>query len=227
MQGRFSISVSRISQRQMGRRAHGPPPLILARGTLFFAQGLRRVDIAAIIPCRSIVRIDRQGLVEALQRILGAIQLPQDVAAIVQQFGRLRFDRQGLFETRQRVPVTIEGDQDETVVRQGTRFIGLCFQRPADQIRRFGVAALLMSKNSEKVLRFEMIGIPLQNFQIQTFGRRKTSRLMKRDGLIDRLGQHGWRFVFHVRYNRKAHRPASFKGQRSVRGMSLFGPWVR
>ena len=76
---------------------------------------------APVVERRSVARCDRQRLVVARQRILVALQIPQQVAAVIERVDKVRPDRERPVITCQRLLVTVQRPQHGAMDREGFR----------------------------------------------------------------------------------------------------------
>src|SRR5262249_58834532 len=118
------------------------------------------------------VRRARQYLVEALKRLLVALEALQGVAAIVERIDRGGLDGERLVEALERLLVASQRVEDQSLVRERAVRARVQLERGLDQLERLGVAALLIADDTEHVAGIAVPRVRPQNLQIQSVGLR-------------------------------------------------------
>ena len=127
----------------------------------------------------------------APERFLEALQLPKRNAAVIVRPGVLGTDRHCPVKANQRLLVTAKLVEQQTEVRLSVRGVRISFQHRSYQIERFDNSALLVSNYPEQVQRVELVGLHLENAQIEVFGFCQCALLVDSNRLVEEPGHIG------------------------------------
>ena len=144
--------------------------------------------VAAVVERGDVVRLERKRALVARERLVVPLHRQTRVAEVVVRLRIAGIERQRALEASEclrRAPAL--GERDAEVRQRGSlvRISRIDVDRPADQVDRILVGALLHPGDSKEVQRVEMHGSLREDLAIEGLGLRELAALVMADGALE------------------------------------------
>lgn len=134
---------------------------------------------------RAFVRIDREHGLIGSQRLIELPQALERRGSISARGEIIRADRERVLKARKRLLMARERGKDEAVIVEYLGRSRSALKDCADELQRFDVASLLMTDETEKMLRVELAGLRGKNSAKNSFGVGELPALLQGQRLLD------------------------------------------